>query len=104
MNNQKNRRNKEVNKYETLGERSEDVATSLNEISVIYQKQGQLDLALQYAQESVEIYKETIGEGHAYVATSYNNIGEVLRAQGKYDLALESFLQSLQMLRASLGL
>jgi len=72
--------------------------TTLNNISQVYQAQGDYDTALDYLQQSLAILKaigDKQGEG-----TTLNNISQVYKAQGDYETALDYLQQSLAIRKA----
>ena len=60
---------------ETLPSNHPDIATSLNNIGLVYSDQGKYDEALEYYKRSLKIYEETLPSNHPDIATSLNNIG-----------------------------
>ena len=85
------------------GERHPDVATSYNNIGIIYDSQGDYAKALEYFNKSLEIQLPVLGERHPDVANSYNNIGYIYNSQGDYAKALEYYNKSLEILLPVLG-
>lgn len=69
-----------------LGDTS-SMASTFNNLGVIYQNEGELELALEYHQYGLEINKRK-GDKRAE-ALSYSNIGGVYYLQKKSSLALE---------------
>ncbi len=79
------------------GENHPDVATSYNNIGLVYASLGNYDRALEFYERALKIDLEIFGENHQDVATSYNNIGFVYDRQGNYDKALEFYEKSLKI-------
>ena len=77
------------------GEKCEHVATSYNNIGLVYKSQGNYPKALEMYQKALAIRLEVLGANHPYVATSYNNIGSVYDSQGNYPKALEMYQKAL---------
>ena len=75
-----------LNKY---GDKHPNVATSYNNIGLVYGNQGNYSQTLEYCNKALEILLAVFGEQHPDVATSYNNIGFVYSSQGNYSQALE---------------
>ena len=75
-----------LNKY---GDKHPNVATSYNNIGLVYGNQGNYSQTLEYCNKALEILLAVFGEQHPDVATSYNNIGFVYSTQGNYSQALE---------------
>ena len=66
-----------------------DLATSLNNMGLLLQKQGNYGEARGYLQRALEMVqalypKERYPQGHPDLAPSLNNLGGVLQAQGNY--------------------
>ena len=73
----------------TLGDEHPIVATSYNNIGMVWKRKGEYDKALEYYEKCLAIRLKTLGAEHPSVATSYNNIGVVWNLERKYDKALE---------------
>ncbi len=59
------------------------MATSYNNIGLVYQYKGDIDQALQYYNYNKSItINESISPNSLAVATSYNNIGRVYQGKG----------------------
>lgn len=56
---------------------SKEMANCYNDLGIAYWNNGNLDLAQQYLQNSLNIREELYGQNHAEVADSYNNLGLV---------------------------
>ena len=65
------------------------MATSYNNIGIVYCRQGRYNEALQEYEKCLKIRVEKLGHEHPDVAASYNNMANVYHSQGKYDEALE---------------
>ena len=70
------------------------MATSFNNIGLVYAGKGEFENALVQHQKALEIRTRVFGSDHPDVAASYNNIGSVYDSQGKYDEALEMYTKS----------
>jgi Tetratricopeptide repeat len=72
------------------------VATSLNNLALLYYGQGQYAKAEPLYQRSLAIAEKALGPEHPEVATSLNNLAALYRAQGQYAKAepLESVKKS----------
>ena len=66
-----------------LGPNHIDVATSYNNLGLVYKAMGELEPAKDYHQRSIEIYINVLGPNHMCVGTSYNNLGLVYEAMGE---------------------
>ena len=65
-----------------FGPEHPDVATSLNNIALIYQAQGRYAEAEPLLKRSLAIREKTLGPEHPDVATSLNILAELYRVQG----------------------
>jgi tetratricopeptide (TPR) repeat protein len=72
------------------------IASSYNNIGIIYLNQGNYSKALEYYFNSLKI-REELGDKQG-IATSYNNIGNIYADQGNYSKALEHYFNSLKIL------
>ena len=70
-------------------EQSPNSALAHNNIGVVYQKQGNIDLA-------IDVYKQAIALNPNY-AEAYNNLGLVYQSQGKTKLAVEAYQKALAL-------
>jgi CHAT domain-containing protein/tetratricopeptide (TPR) repeat protein len=80
-----------------------DVATSYNNMGVVYLKQGADAQALEMHQKALAIRLKALGPEHPDVARSYNNMGNVYHDQGAYNQALEMFQKALAIQLKALG-
>ena len=71
-----------------MGERSIDVATTMNNIGLVYTNNSNFANALQYFEKCLDIQKSIKGEDSIDVATTRNNVGFVNWKQGSLDKAL----------------
>ncbi len=85
------------------GENHPDVATSYNNMGLVYDAQGDYAKALEYHNKALKIRLATFGENHPDVATSYNNMGLVYYSQGDYAKALEYYNKALKIWLAIFG-
>ena len=88
---------------EESGVEDAHLATSLNELAVLYEALGKYDLAEPLYQRSLAIRVKTVGPNHPGVAQSLNNLALLYTAQGKYDLAEPLYQQSLATWEKALG-
>ena len=73
------------------------MATSFDNIGLVYQKKGDIENALVQHQKALEIRTRVFGSDHPDVAASYNNIAIIYQNQGKYEEALELYTKSLDI-------
>ena len=69
---------------QALGPEHPDVATSLNNLAVLYHAQGQYAKAEPLYQRALAIREKALGPEHPDVATSLNNLAGLYHAQGQY--------------------
>ncbi len=67
---------------------SYDVATSYNNLGVIYSKMQMPKEAIDYLNKSVVIFEKVLGLYHVTNALNYANLGSIARQIGRYDDAL----------------
>ena len=63
-----------------LGPNHIDVATSYNNLGLVYEALGELEQAKDYHKKAIEIRKNALGPNHITVAASYDNLGSVYKA------------------------
>ncbi len=88
---------------QVLGEEDPHVATSLNNLALLYQSQGRYQEAETLYQQSLQLFKRLLGEEHPQVATSLNNLGGIYESQGRYQEAETLYEQALQLRKRLLG-
>jgi tetratricopeptide (TPR) repeat protein len=82
---------------------SPDVAASLNEIAILYYRQGRYSEAEPLHVRSLEIRERQLGADHPDVATSLNNLAVLYDSQGRYSEAEPLRLRCLEIERKALG-
>ena len=73
-----------------------NLASSYNNIGMVYDSKGELDKALEFYNKALEIQKEK-APNSLDLAGSYNNIGLVYRQKGELDKALEFYNKALEI-------
>ena len=68
----------------TLGPEHPDVATSLDNLAILYHSEGKYALAEPMYQRALKIWEMTFGPNHPDVATSLNNLASLYEDQGLY--------------------
>ncbi len=68
-----------------FGEEHLEVASSLNNLAVLYKDQGRNDEAELFCREALEMSKKLLGDEHPFVAECLNNLAELYGSQGRYD-------------------
>jgi tetratricopeptide (TPR) repeat protein len=86
-----------------FGEEHLDVASSLNNLAVLYKDQGRNDEAEPLYLADLKMSKKLLGEEHPEVATSLGNLAELYRDQGRYDEAELFCREALEMSKKLLG-
>ena len=77
------------------------LAGKLQNVSVLYRRQGDLDQALTYARRTLAIFEEV--DDKFGVANLQNNIGVIIKLQGNHEQALEWFQKGAPGLRSIKG-
>ena len=88
---------------EDFGPQDSRLATTLNNLAVLYHTQGKYSDAEPLYRRALAIREKSLGPKHPDVATSLNNLAEVHRIQGKYADAEPLYRRSLAILEESLG-
>jgi tetratricopeptide (TPR) repeat protein len=86
-----------------LGTEHPDVATSLNNLAVLYKKQGRYEEAEPLYRQALEMLRKLLGPEHPDVATSLGNLAVLYNRQGRYEEAEPFYRQCLEMKRKLLG-
>lgn len=88
---------------EVLGPNHPDVATTCNNLAVLYMNQGKYTEAEPLYFRDLKISEEVLGPNHPDVAATCNNIGVLYLAQGKYIDAEPLFMRALKIREEVLG-
>ena len=88
---------------EVLGERHPDYATSLNNLAILLESQGDYAAARPLYEQALAIRKEVLGEHHPDYATSLNNLAALLNSQGDYAAARPLYEQALAIQQGGAG-
>ncbi len=88
---------------ETLRERQLNVASSLNNLALLYDNQGRYAEAEPLYQQALQLFRELLGERHPHVATSLNNLAGLYHAQGRYEEAEPLYQKALELSQELLG-
>ena len=86
-----------------LGERHPDTATSLNNLALLLEAQGDYAAAKPLYEQALAIRKAVLGERHPDTANSLNNLAVLLEAQGDYAAAKPLYEQALAIRKAVLA-
>jgi tetratricopeptide (TPR) repeat protein len=87
----------------SLGNEHPNVATSLNNLALLYNNQGRYEKAEPLFQQALSIQQKVLGEEHPDVATSLYNLGSLYHDQGKYDQAETLYQQALVIRQKAFG-
>ncbi len=68
----------------TFGSDHPDVATTLNNLALLYRSQGKYAEAEPLYKRALVIYEKALGKNHPQVAQSLNNLGLLYYFQGRY--------------------
>jgi serine/threonine protein kinase/tetratricopeptide (TPR) repeat protein len=88
---------------ELHGNEHPDVATSLNDLSMVLEHEGKLGEAEPMQREALAMRKKLLGKEHLEVANSLSNLGLVLRSEGKLPEAEAMEREALAMDKRLLG-
>ena len=86
-----------------VGSDHPDVATSLNNLALLYQAQGEYANAEPLLKRSLAILKKALGPDHPDVALSLNNLAALYKTQGEYAKAEPLYKRSLAIQKKALG-
>jgi tetratricopeptide (TPR) repeat protein len=86
-----------------LGPDHPDVATSLDNLAVLYRSQGRHALAQPLHKRALAIYERALGPDHPDVAISLNNLASLHADQGHYATAEPLLARSSAILEKALG-
>ena len=86
-----------------LGGEHPDVATSLNNLALLYDSQGNYTKAEPLYTRALAILEKVLGKEHPDVALSLNNLGRLYREQGNYTLAEPLYRRALAIREKVLG-
>jgi tetratricopeptide (TPR) repeat protein len=78
------------------------LASSYNNIGLVYAKMGEYSKALSYYEKALEIEQKTLPPNHPSLATSYNHIGGVYYSMAEYSKALSYFEKALEIYQKTL--
>ncbi|MEW5861334.1 MAG: tetratricopeptide repeat protein [Cyanobacteriota bacterium] len=87
-----------------LGEEHPHVATSLNNLALLYESQGRYAEAEPLYLQALELRKRLLGLEHPDVASNLNNLAGLYSSQGRYAEAEPLYLQALELFKRLLGL
>ena len=86
-----------------MGPQHPDTALSLNNLAVLYRKQGKYEQAEPLYVRALAIREQQLGPLHPDTASSLNNLAAPLLAQGKYEQAEPLLVRALAICEQQLG-
>ena len=87
----------------SLGPNDPRIATSLNDLAVVYQDQGRSADAEPLFKRALAIREKALGPNHPDVAQSLNSLAELYKDQGRYADAEQLYKRSLAIREKALG-
>ena len=90
-------------KEKVLGPDHPDLATSLNNLALVYQPEGEYAKAEPLYQRALAIRERALGPDHTDVATSLHNLARLYEAEGRYAQAEQLYTRSLAIYEKALG-
>ncbi|NEO98649.1 MAG: tetratricopeptide repeat protein [Symploca sp. SIO2E9] len=88
---------------ETWGEEHHHVATSINDLALLYQSMGHYTEAEPLYLKALAIYKSLLGDEHSHIATGINNLAFLYKDMGRYSEAEPLLVDALAMSKRLLG-
>ncbi len=88
---------------EVFGEQDPRLATSLNNLAVLYDAQGNYAQAEPFYQRAITIYEKALGPEHRDVAAAINNLAELYRARGQHTQAEPLYQRELAIFYKAVG-
>jgi len=92
-----------LEQVEKFGPQNPRLATSLNNLAVLYEAQGKYAEAEPLYKRSLAIWEKALGPNHPHVATGLNNLALLFKSQGKYAEAEPLYKRSLAIFEKTLG-
>ena len=80
-----------------------DIATTLNNIGMLYQQNGDYEKAYDYLFKAYEIEKRNFGANHINLATNYNNISINYLRKGELEKAKEYSIKAINLYEKNFG-
>ena len=87
-----------------LGEEHPNMATTYNNLAVVYADQGNYKEALKYYRKALVIKEKVLGEDHPKTAMTYNNLGDLYRYQKNHGKAQKYYEKALAIQEKVLGI
>jgi eukaryotic-like serine/threonine-protein kinase len=81
----------------------EQIASTLNHISSLYQNMGRFEEAIPYAAEAYQMRLDIFGPGHLNTLAAHSNTARALSGAGRLDEAAETYREVLDIFRQEYG-
>ena len=75
------------------------MATSLNNLALLFQAQGRYETAVPLFKRALAIYEKALGPDNPSVATGLNNLAGLFQAQGRYEAAEPLYRRALEQIQ-----
>ena len=79
------------------------MATTLNNLGLVYHAQGQYARAKSYYEQALTRWERTVGTEQANVSTVLNNLAEIYREEGNFEQAEAFYIRSMEVGERVLG-
>ena len=86
-----------------LGSDHPETASSLNVLALLYQSQGNNEVAESLYQRALKIDETILGRNHPETATNLHNLAALYKSQGKYSIAEPLYQQALKIREKTVG-
>ncbi|MDR2579425.1 MAG: tetratricopeptide repeat protein [Fibromonadaceae bacterium] len=86
-----------------LGKEHPNIATTYNNMALVFNDRGDYDKALEYYDYALAIFEKVLGREHLSTAATYNNMALIFENRGDYDKALEYYGYALDICEKILG-
>jgi CHAT domain-containing protein len=86
-----------------VGSEQSDLATSLNNLGLLYDSKGEYAKAEPLYERALAIYEKVFGGEHPLVATALNNLATLYRAKGEYTKAESLYQRALAIVEKASG-
>lgn len=88
---------------ESLPDSGQAVAAAINNLAIIYRRQGRLTEAEEAFRRGLAMLEKALGPGHPHVASLCNNLADLYRFQGRHADAKPLYLRALAVYEKDLG-
>ncbi len=91
-------------KEKALGKDHPSTLDTVNNMALVFDKQGRYDDALEWYERALAGYEKALGKDHPSTHRTVHNMASVFDKQGRYDDALEWYDRALAGLENALGM